>query len=46
MPDGSVAVLGGKLDVPVAQSASAPATPKLSDRPPGLPKDTQEIPKD
>jgi hypothetical protein len=46
MPDGSVAILGGKLDIPANPAAGAPATPKLSDRPPGLPKDTQEVPKD
>ena len=32
-PDGSIAVNGGKLDVPIAQSKRGPA-PKLSDRPP------------
>jgi hypothetical protein len=32
-PDGSIAVNGGKLDVPVAASKQSPA-PKLSDRPP------------
>jgi hypothetical protein len=46
MPDGSVAILGGKLDVPANPAANATAAPKLSDRPPGLPKDTKEIPKD
>ena len=33
-PDGSIAVNGGMLDVPVADSKRSPA-PKLSDRPPG-----------
>lgn len=37
-PDGSVAVVGGLLDVPVSPSPGAPGVPKLSDRPPGLPK--------
>jgi len=32
-PDGSIAVNGGKLDVPIAASKRSPA-PKLSDRPP------------
>jgi hypothetical protein len=32
-PDGSIAVNGGKLDVPIAASKPSPA-PKLSDRPP------------
>jgi hypothetical protein len=32
-PDGSIAVNGGKLDVPAAASKTSP-TPKLSDRPP------------
>ena len=35
-PDGSIAVNGGKLDVPVATSKRSPA-PKLSDRPPANP---------
>lgn len=38
LPDGSVAVAGGKLDVPANPAPGAPAPPKLSDRPPGLPK--------
>jgi hypothetical protein len=33
-PDGSIAVNGGMLDVPIAESKRTPA-PKLSDRPPG-----------
>ncbi|HEY5036836.1 MAG TPA: hypothetical protein VII74_06865, partial [Chthoniobacterales bacterium] len=35
-PDGTVAVVGGMLDVPVAPTA-ARAIPKLSDRPANLP---------
>jgi hypothetical protein len=35
-PDGSIAVNGGKLDVPIAASKQSPA-PKLSDRPPANP---------
>src|SRR3954452_11622061 len=35
-PDGSIAVNGGKLDVPIAASKHTPA-PKLSDRPPANP---------
>lgn len=34
--DGSVAVVGGQPDIPVAPAV--PSEPKLSDRPPGLPK--------
>jgi len=37
MADGSVAVGGGMLDVPVAQSVPGKAMPKLSDRPANLP---------
>jgi hypothetical protein len=36
--DGAIAVSGGMLDVPVAQSKRSPA-PKLSDRPPSNPTD-------
>ena len=36
--DGSVVVVGGQLDAPVVPAPGAPAAPKLSDRPPGLPK--------
>jgi hypothetical protein len=32
-PDGSIAVSGGMLDVPIAESKRSPA-PKLSERPP------------
>ncbi|HEX4632093.1 MAG TPA: hypothetical protein VH188_14130 [Chthoniobacterales bacterium] len=35
-PDGSIAVNGGKLDVPIAESKQSP-TPKLSERPPASP---------
>ena len=37
-PDGTVAVVGGQVDMPVSPAPGAPETPKLSDRPPGLPK--------
>ena len=37
MADGSVAVGGGMLDMPVAQSVPGKAMPKLSDRPANLP---------
>lgn len=36
--DGKVAVIGGQQEVPIAQNAGAPPAPKLSDRPPGMPK--------
>lgn len=36
--DGAVAVAGGQIDLPVTQPPGAPGAPKLSDRPPGLPK--------
>lgn len=38
MADGHVEVVGGQVDVRVAQPANGPVAAKLSDRPPGLPK--------
>jgi len=35
---GKVDVVGGEMDAPVAQPVGAPAPPKLSDRPPGMPR--------
>ncbi|MEA3187898.1 MAG: hypothetical protein QOD99_1728, partial [Chthoniobacter sp.] len=37
LASGDVAISGGQMDVPVATAANAPAGPKLSDRPAGMP---------
>src|SRR5205823_13976598 len=37
LADGKVDVVGGEMDVPVAQPVGAPPAPKLSDRPVDMP---------
>jgi hypothetical protein len=36
--DGRVGIGGGQMNIPVAQPVNGPPPPKLSDRPPGMPK--------
>lgn len=35
---GNITVVGGQQDIPLPPNAGGPPTPKLSDRPPGMPK--------
>ncbi len=38
LANGGIAVSGGTKEIPVAQAVGGPPPPKLSDRPPGMPK--------